>query len=167
MPPDDNVQVGVFFTRLRAVEATGTVVELGGGEGNLVEILACHWNIENSPQEDSFAAFLGAALSSNPEHELLPPTQFDDFQQNRALYARQIWVYAHAGIGDTTSFFNTRVIPVYGLIRPRRQIMVVLNLWRPLETFTAIGLEVYYRPVSAPSTEREEVNRKYGKYRRS
>lgn len=168
MPPEDEMQVGVFYVRTIALGSAGIPVELGGGEGNLVKIWACHWNLENTPTEDGpFDGFLGMALSSNPEHENNPIGLFAEFQSDPALYARAIYAYAHDGIGDTTSFLKNMVIPTYGLVRPRRQIMLVLNLWQQLEKFTGVGLEVYYTPWSVPSTEREEVNRKYGKYRRS
>lgn len=168
MPPEDEMQVGVFYARTIALGSAGVPVELGGGEGNLVRIWACHWNLEKTPTQDGpFDGFLGMALSSNPEHEGTPPFTFADFQSDPALYARAIYLYAHDGIGDTTSFLNNKIVPCYGLVRPRRQIMTVLNLWTGLDIFTGVGLEVYYTPWSVPLTEREEINRKYGKYRRS
>lgn len=168
MPQDDEMQVGVFrIPQIGSLGNIGLPVEMGGGRGNLIRIWACHWSIEVTIARSQAIGFIGCALSSNPEHEFDPPLGFVGALGDKALYGRAIWNYAHNGEGDTTSFFQTQVIPVYGLVRPRRQIMTAIQLWGELELVNSIGLEVYYTPMSAPSTEREEVNRKYGKYRRS
>ena len=169
MPQDDEMQVGVFYLpEVGALTNIGQAIEFGGGEGNLVRLWAAHWSIEFTDTRDGpVFSFLGCAISSDPEHILNPPGGFQDALGHKALYARAIWNYAHDGIGDTTSFTNTQVIPLYGLVRPRRQVMTAIQLWGELEEVNSIGLEVYYTPMSAIRTEREEVNRKYGKYRRS
>jgi len=167
MPPDDELQVAVFYDRFTVGVKGGSLpIEMGGGEGNLVRIEACHWNFELFHTLPDLQAFFGAALSSNPEHELTPLANFEDFQQNKALYGRTLIVWEHAGIGDSTVWLPQQIIPVYGLIRPRRQI-IVWSMVFPSDGVYGLGLEVYYRAFSAPRTEREEVNRKYGKYRRS
>lgn len=165
MPVDDEIQVGVFYFRPPSPGSGSSPIEMGGGEGNLVRILACHWNFELVNTFSGAQTFFGVALSSNPEHELTPLVNFEDFQANKALYARSLEVLQHFGTGDTTAWRETQIIPVYGLVRPRRQIMVSTLLTQ--ELVTGIGLEVYYQAFSAPFTEREEVNRKYGKYRRT
>lgn len=168
MPLEDEMQVAVFYKRLPTLEVAAIPVEMGGGEGNLVRLWACHWNIEFTDTRDGpVFSFAGGGLSSNPEHETGPGIGFQDFQSDKSIYARAIWIYAHDGIGDTTSFATNKVIPLYGLVRPRRQLMMLVNLWGTLEEFNGFGLEVYYTPFSVPLDEREEVNRKYGKYRRS
>jgi len=167
MRQDDNMQVGVFYSRPGNLSVTALEVVLGGGEGNLVQIWACHWNIEILDKRSDFDSFLGLALSSNPEHLLAPPIGFDGFQMDKALYARALWLQAHGGAGDTSAFTWNKVIPTYGLVRPRRQIMVMFMLQGGIEGATGLGLEVYYSPTEVPFTEREEINRKYGKYRRS
>ena len=166
MPQEGNMQVGVFYRRVLADESlVSFVVDLGGGEGNLVQIWACHWNFETLEAAASHVFFLGAALSSNPEHENTPLESFEDFQFNKALYARTVIVSDHFGTGDSTVTVPQQIIPVYGLVRPRRQIAVIAKV--ALQINLGIGLEIYYTPVGATFTEREEVNRKYGKYRRS
>ena len=182
MRHEDEMQVGIFYERSgEGAEERGSLpVELGGGEGNLVRIWACHWTVELvkigvSPTITD--RFLGIALSSNPEHELAPLIGFQDFQNNKALYARALWTFNHQSVivvngldhayaSDRTALlWQPKVVPAYGLVRPRRQIMV----WDLLNggAVTGMGLEVYYTAFGATRTEREEVNRKYGKYRRS
>ncbi len=184
MPHEDEMQVAVFSARPDVtVTDNGSIpVEMGGGEGNLVRIWACHWAIELLRLTDSNAIdlFLGLALSSNPEHELTPLEDFVDYQENKALYARARWTYnsltrivfqtngidwGYAYASDLQTQAQTQIIPCYGVVRPRRQIMV----WSLLAFTASIGLtlEVYYTAFGARRTEREEVNRKYGKYRRS
>lgn len=178
MPQDDEMQVGVFYERSGAeVAVEGALpVEMGGGEGNLIRIWACHWTVELVKLADtpSVDRFLGLALSSNPEHELVHLVNFQDFQSNKALYARALWTYNSlnvliAGsdnvINREALLWQPKKVPCYGLVRPRRQMMV----WSLLNgaAVTGMGLEIYYTPFSATRTEREEVNRKYGKYRRS
>lgn len=167
MPQDGEIQVGVFHDideGLLPFEH-GKPVEMGGGEGNLIQIWACHWTIDFIKMGPEADRFVGVALSSNPEHELTPPLNFEVFMEDKALYARQLWSFSHDGIGDSDNGQVTRVIPCYGLIRPRRQIMVAVIING--EAVVNWNLEVYYNAVGAVFTEREEVNRKYGKYRRS
>lgn len=180
MPHEDEMQVAVFSARpnVQTTDNGSAPIEMGGGEGNLVRIWACHWAIEllKMPEEAlSGDLFLGLALSSNPEHELTPLEDFVDFQDNKALYARGQWTWNFrafaflqiegAYASDRQAQTQTQIIPVYGLVRPRRQIFV----WSLLAFTAAMGLtlEVYYTAFGATRTEREEVNRKYGKYRRS
>lgn len=176
MPQDDEMQVGVFSDRVDvAAVGTGSIpVEMGGGEGNLVRIWACHWGIEliKIADQNAHDSLYGLALSSNPEHELTPLIGFIDYQENKALYARGQWSYNSLtrinGINyasDLQAQAQTQIIPCYGLVRPRRQLMV----WMLAGLTASIGLrlEVYYTPFGAARNEREEVNRKYGKYRRT
>ena len=166
MPQDDNMQVGVFYHRASNPGQGAIPIQLGGGEGNLVEMWACHWNFELVDAGPATVVFLGVALSSNPEHEDTPLENFQDFQSNKALYGRALIVADHDGIGDSTIVIPQQVIPTYGLIRPRRQIMVWALVMPEIEVM-GLGLEVYYIPSGAPFIEREEVNRKFGKYRRT
>lgn len=182
MPQDDEMQVGVFhaFSGTAISEEGSLPVELGGGEGNLVRIWACHWAIDFINLESDHGAgidrLIGLGLSSNPEHELTPLVDFQDFQRSQAVYARAQWVFNHRhsslqnGINwadneDISVRTVPQLVPLYGLVRPRRQIMV----WTLINgtARTGMRLEIYYTPFGATRTEREEVNRKYGKYRRS
>ncbi len=169
MPREDEMQVGVFYSRpvITGGDEGSLPINLGGGEGNLLQIWALHWNIEAVFPGPNRQLFTGVALSSDPEHELAPLINFEDFQSHRALYGRALWIAGHDGIGDTTVSQESKAVPVYGLIRPRRQIMVWSILAGDAQGSMGIGLEVYYTPMGAPFTEREEVNRKFGKYRRS
>lgn len=166
MPQDDELQVAVFYKRPPLMAQGALPVEMGGGEGNLIKIRACHWNYDIIQASATHIIFIGVALSSNPEHAVKPLIDFVDFQRNKALYARALIISNHFGTGDSTITTNQQIIPCYDLIRPRRQIMVWSTL-SPEEDVIGLGLEIYYRTMGAPLTEREEVNRKYGKYRRT
>ena len=161
MRQDDKVQVAVFNARPAAPDNGAIVAEMGGGEGNLVELLGAHWSIEGLVAEQTL---VGLALSSNPEHFPAGAGDFVAWLADKALYARAVWISNILTSGYDS--IGSQVIPLYGLIRPRRQI-IVWTIINGESTSTGFNLEIYYRPASAPFTEREEVNRKYGKYRRS
>lgn len=160
MQVDGNVQVAVFHDRPSSPDNGALIAEMGGGEGNLVRLLGAHWSIEGLVAGQTLVGF---ALSSNPEHLPAGAGAFDFWLADKALYARAVWIsnFVTSGYDSIGSIY----VPLYGIIRPRRQIIV----WTIIngEAATGFNLEVYYQPTTAPFTEREEVNRKYGKYRRS
>jgi hypothetical protein len=159
----NDVQVAVAGLRVPSGNTVDSaVVEMGGGEGNLVELLAVHWHVESV--QGGAAVLLVAGLSSNPEHELSPPADFIESMQDPAVYGRASWTgQLHTSGFDSQ---NGVVIPLYGLIRPRRQIMVFININDT--TLTQFTGEVYYEPFTEPNrVDRERVNREFGKYRRS
>lgn len=137
-------------------------VELGGGEGNLVELLAVHWHIESV--QATAAVLITAGLSSNPEHLATPPADFVAAMQDKAIYGRGVWTGAFVTSGFDSQ--NGVVVPLYGLVRPRRQVGIVTII--NAAAATQVTGEVYYNPFTETNTvERDRVNREYGKYRRS
>lgn len=156
------LEVSTFSVRDTSVFNVGFPMELGGGEGNLVKLVAVHWHIESI--QFTSAVLILAGISSNPEHELTPPFDFDSFMQNKAIYGRGSWTAAALTSGFDSQ--NGVVVPLYGLIRPRRQIMIVSVI--NSTAATRVTGEVYYEPfVETNRVERDRVNREFGKYRRS
>lgn len=160
------VHVGIFSTRQTSPVNGGQVIEMGGGDGNLVRILACHWGIELLDVGADADRIIELGLSSNPEHDQVGAGTFDEFVANKAVYAKATIIHNHDGAGDSDATRWNKVIPCYGLVRPRRQIFV----WSIINGNVATGLwlEVWYEPFAEMNrVERDRVNREYGKYRRS
>jgi len=170
MQVEGEIQVGVFYYRIPLPAATAyrsIPIEMGGGEGNLVRLWAIHYNLELIKAIVPATYFIGIALSSNPEHENNPIDDFAIWQSDKALYGRHLWIADNTGTGNFAFWRKEAIIPLYGLVRPRRQIMSILMFQYSAELLCGVGAEVYYQPTGAVADEREIVNRKYGKYKRS
>lgn len=157
----DDVQVAVVHERPESSDFGSKIIEMGGGEGNVVELIAVHWHIE---LVNGAIMWQSLALSSNPEHLLTPPADIASNQLDVALYGRAVWIGRTDAVGESW-VAGTIVVPLYGIIRPRKQIMV----WGIIASTSVVGLtgEIYYRPVVLAQRDRDSINRKYGKYRRS
>lgn len=162
----DLIKKKVIFVRPLASTYTATPVEFPIGINQAVSLIAIHWHIEtiHSPSTD---ALVVCALSENPEHELNPPTGVAEFQGDPDLYGMATFLtsWTHSGTeGQSQTSFGTLVIPLYGMLRPKRQVAVFANIWG-----VTIGIrgEIYYEP-EIPSREIvNAINRRYGKYRRA
>lgn len=160
------IQVANFYTRESSPSNGGRQVEMGGGEGNLVEIIAVHYFIENLAVDANHDILIQQGLSSNPEHIDIGAGAFDVFPQSKAIYAKSAIISNHDGTGDTTATRWADRVRVYRLVRPRRQIWV----WSILNGSAATGIwiEIYYEPFTeSNAADRDRVNREFGKYRRS
>jgi hypothetical protein len=139
---------------------------MGGGDGNLVRIVAVHYFIENLAVDANADLLIQQGLSSNPEHNDVGAGAFDVFPQDKAIYAKSAIISNHDGVLDSTATRWADRVPCYGLVRPRRQIWV----WSILngEAATGIWIEVWYEPFEETNkVQRDRVNREFGKYRRS
>ncbi|MBA7581783.1 hypothetical protein ES708_23694 [subsurface metagenome] len=104
------------------------------------------------------------ALSTNPEHEAKPPASIKEFMESKSLYAKNVIINNGAG-ADWVLLVETKVIELYGLLRPRRQIWVVYAVNMP-PTEKWFGLELNYRPVKVDDVTLSEYNQRYGLYKR-
>jgi len=163
MPLEDNsVEVLVISHATESgASSEASPIEMGG-QGKLVQLLGIHY-ICNTIATPPGAWHLCLGLSSNPNHLLNPPAGREPFIRDISIYGS--FIHLHRAAGDGTSHsLSTAIIPLYGLIRPRRQIFVIRA-----DTTTAIEIrvEVYYRPIAIQGIIRNVIDRKFGKYRRS
>lgn len=169
MHPDDEIQVATFALPPdeQFVYSIGFPIELGG-RGKVVRMWSVHYHTYFL-DGDSQTIRIRQALSENPEHELRAPVLTAEFAQDKALYARsivdsEIVNFAANQVGVRQ--WESRVVPLYGLIRPRRQIWVNI-ITQGLKDMSPC-IEVYYSPVSdLPRPIIDTINRARGKYRRS
>lgn len=170
MRQGDNVHMVTVWARPASPEYGSRVIEFGA-RGNAVRLLAVHYSSDFFQANSS--AYLSCALSEDPRHEVTPPSTQELFHENaKALYGKYNWIHAQvidAGAGEAygvTGMLQTAVIPLYGIIRPRRQIFVYYWL-HSTGPQTRLIAEVYYEPVSLDRTTLDTLDRKYGKYRRT
>lgn len=162
MQEEGNVQTVSFYTLLAAADFRTTVLEMGA-RGEAIKLLGINFSIESFPAQES--QFMAVGLSSNPSHIATPPASLPVIMADKAIYA--LFISRHtesvgaAGVWQTN--IETKVIPLFGIIRPRRQVLV----WGfGGDSVSAFRAEVFYRPVSLGKTELDTLNLKYGKYRR-
>jgi len=167
MPLEDRpVQIAIASLGSDAPPTAGaTPIEMGG-RGDVVELIAVHYsmNIVNTPVLLQYAL----ALSSDPEHELAPPATIEAILVDTSVYAvlAQIKALTTSATGyATTMEFNTRIIPLHGIVRPRRQIFI-MTYEGTVQPILARA-ELYYRPISVDKVTQDVINRRYGKYRRT
>ncbi len=162
MPPEGNVQIAAFGFEVPGVGSGAFAVEIGA-KGEAAKLLAIHYSLQRVFPETGQRYQM--ALSSNPNHLLTQPPTEIAMLTDKALYA--FWAFTHEEIvgaaGVWQAIQNTQVIPLYGLIRPRRQIFVFRSF---AETTTNLRIEIYYTPISLGKTELDTLDLKYGKYRR-
>ena len=163
MPQEGNVQVVVPTLAVVEGTTTGSVVEFGA-RGEAVALQGLHVAIEGFSSAVELIVFV--ALSSNPGHLLTPPVTDAARRGDKALYGATIFACREelTSTGGRTYCVPSISTPLYGLIRPRRQILLI-NFINPGVTPT-IRVEIYYKPLSLGKIELDALNLKYGKYRR-
>ncbi|KKM65648.1 hypothetical protein LCGC14_1489110 [marine sediment metagenome] len=163
MPQEGNVQVVVPTVSVEAGTAKGFVVELGA-KGEAVALLGLHVGIEEFLPSGEFVVFV--ALSSNPGHLLTPPATSAARAGDKALYGATLLTGREVldTSGGRTYTIPSISTPLYGLIRPRRQVLIVFFV-NP-GVLPKIRVEIYYKPLSLGKIELDALNLKYGKYRR-
>lgn len=152
----------VTSTQLIAVGVGSMPVEMGA-RGEAVELLGIHTSITQVFDISGF--YLATALSSNPAWYPTPPiVTTQGLLEDKSVYG----VGVILGQTITTvgaKAFTLPIIPLYGIVRPRRQILVwSFQLSGGPVTFR---VEIYYRPVKLGKEDLDSLNLKYGKYRRS
>jgi len=143
----------------------GIPVELGG-QGTLVRLWGVHHYIANINSTVPAASLWGSALSSNPEHIGELAFGLDEFMRSPALYGTWLSPYRTIGTGSQSLSLHTGLVPLYGIVRPRRQIWVLYLVGSAGSDRQ--GIEIYYNDdVGRDKDLIDETNRKFGKYRRS
>lgn len=135
-------------------------VDFGIRKNQLVKIWGVHWTVSAYDANSSPLIWV-CALSSDPTHLDTPPSAIEIIG-SQATYAVNNWVKRSNGVNFSTEL-NTVNIPLYGLLRPRRQIVCFSNT---VLTNVRMRCEIYYEIVEGSQVEVDAVNVKYGKYRR-
>ncbi|KKL81201.1 hypothetical protein LCGC14_1997140 [marine sediment metagenome] len=164
MPAEGEIQVAnVHVGGLTSTGGAAFPFE-AGARGEAVRLLAVHYSYQPFPANGSYLIFAG--LSSNPETSTAPPASFLAFLADKAIYGASAYsineVVGAAGVWQVRT--STQVIPLYGIIRPRRQLVVV---HMTIGGIFEIKAEIYYQPVALGKTDLDALNLKYGKYRRT
>lgn len=165
----DLIKHKLVYARTSQSTYTSIPVEFPIGIKQVVSLIAIHWALEQL--KDSGAAGAGlfmAALSENPNHELTPPGGVAEFQSNPDLYGMVTWTsfMDQSGINRSSQgIIGTQIIPLYGILRPKRQIAVFANIWAV--SITGIRGEIYYEEEEPSGVVVDAISRRYGKYRRT
>lgn len=158
MPQEGNIKVKEWSNRLVTVGVHGYPLNFGA-QNKAVKLLGV--NLLFSAAGLSASGDMITALSSNPNHLDAPPA-YPEILLDEALYARQH--YDTVRVGDEHSiFFHNQWMPLYGLLRPTRQILIVYNL---LQNNCVLAMEWYYEEIELSQTIQDDLNLVYGKYRR-
>ena len=164
MPQEGNAQVAVF-SRIGMVSGAvqGNPVEIGA-RGQAIKLLGLSLSIADIIATAAYEFFF--ALSSNPEHELNPPATGNDRFTSRALYGTVFLQKAqNLQVEGGRVYENTTVVvPLHGIVRPRRQIAV--SIFTQAGVTGRLRVEIYYQPQAISKVELDALNLKYGKYRR-
>lgn len=165
MGNQDLIKKKIIYARTAATSYTSLPVEFPLGIGEAVSLIAIHWHIE-SVADAGGSALLMAALSENPNHEANPPGGVAEFQGDLSLYGMASFAEWAGGVahGGRMAIYGVQVIPLYGILRPKRQIAVFANIWGAI---TGIRGEIYYEEARPGTDVVDAINRRYGKYRRS
>ncbi|MBA7582725.1 hypothetical protein ES708_24662 [subsurface metagenome] len=177
MPQEDSnpVEVANFSIKVGQElvdEVTRFAVPIDfGGHGDVCELLAVHYSPYDLFASKYVEGMFFSGLSSNFElldNLTLASMSHWDFAADRSIYGRYMWRHRQQGAtpatGNTMALIDTSIIPLYGLIRPRRQVWVIVTIGFP---GINAAMELYYRPIRLADEDRDTVNRRYGKYRRS
>ncbi|KKL76935.1 hypothetical protein LCGC14_2039890 [marine sediment metagenome] len=162
MPVAGKVQVASLHISSNVSTGQGFAFQIGA-RGEAVELLGVHYFYTGGPMNVDHSLLLG--ISSNPGHLTNPPSTLVGFLADKAIYGENIRDYRQLITveGGRVSQIQTVIIPLYGLVRPRRQILVSLATTPSVQEVRA---EVYYRPVTLSKIELDSLDLKYGKYRR-
>ncbi|MBA7686060.1 hypothetical protein ES703_94496 [subsurface metagenome] len=167
MPPEDDLVEVLVVKHETAGGAVSeaTPVEMGA-QGKLVELIAIHYAVEYLGLPN-VTWIVNMGLSSNPNHLLNPPISRAHFLGDSSIYGAFSHTFTMLIAGATYAlghWLDLQVVPLHGLIRPRRQIFVI-RVDTPVAT--RVRLEIYYRPIAIKGIIKSTIDRKFGKYRRS
>ncbi len=166
MPREDNpVQVAVDAVDITSPIFDARAIEMGA-EGDLVKLLSVRYFVESMPTNIDLQ--LINALSGNPTRIDVPHVTDAEFLSDRALYGMATMTGIGTNIGAAGSYsllIENQIIPLHGIVRPRRQ------LWcyhfQAAAIALTIRIELYYKPVKVDRVTYDLINRKYGLYRRT
>lgn len=160
MQVEDSVSVLTFQYRVAGVGYYAQPIKFGTSDA--VALIGVHYTIEQITSTGQ--RFIAFALSRNPEHEVTPPPDIAAFFSDEALYARALFALVWADATGLSALSLTKVVPLYGLVVPTRQIMTYMVTQ---SGSTGLVAEIYYQNVKMSSkAEAALLNLTWGKYRR-
>ncbi len=151
----------VNYARLISAGQESMPVEMGA-RGEAVELLGIHTAITEVTNTSSFQ--LVTALCSNPAFYPTPPIgSTQALLEDKSMYGVGV-IQGQTMTAVAAKVFILPIIPLYGIVRPRRQILV----WSLAAGAAVVfRIEIFYRPVKLGKEDLDSLNLKYGKYRRS
>ena len=166
MPQDVNEVEVLTAWAVEPSPGGGAVPLEFGAHGNAIKLLAVHYTLQNI--FSGMPGQISVAISSNPAHDPNPLLGVDYLNEQKSLYGffRRDWELIIAGEAyGFMSMYSTEIVPLYGLIRPRRQLLVWL--FQNLTATINIRADIYYEPVILGKIQLDTLNRRFGKYRRT
>lgn len=164
---DNDIKRILLYNRTAQSTYTAQVVEFPIGSKAAVALIAIHWSLEQACNATASHLFM-LALSENPDHLLNPPVGVAETMGNPALYGMATFsAYAEAN-GSGYAWEHeaiTQIVPLYGMLRPKRQVVIFANIWGA--GLCGVRGEIFYKEVMPPMEVINAMNRRYGKYRRS
>lgn len=169
MPAEDRpTELAIITVHELTSPVAMTVPFDAGARGEVIELIAVHYTFSNP---DLVPGRLAMGLFSNPSpaaraNPLVGLTYLRESPDVYGFFQWDSWVTVTApGTGTVENFTTTEIIPLYNLIRPRRQLLAIS--WGQGVVTIGLRVEIYYRPKSLPKHEIDLINRKYGLYRRT
>jgi len=161
--PHDLIKKKVIFTRSTSASYFAVPVEFPVGLNQVVSLIAVHWSIEFTRLAAGQGLFW-AALSENPNHLATPPAGVAEFQGDPDMYGMACFIGNMAGAHFNPTVLQPHVIPLYGILRPKRQVAVFANVWG---TNLGCRCEIYYEEEEPAGAIVDAISRRSGKSRRS
>ena len=161
MPAD--VKVSTYSFDFEPYLVNARPIEFGVAINESVSLLGIKYNIETVTAHMNNDNFM-VALSSDPGHIANPPANINALFRDKSIYAMWSRLFTVVGPQNYTLIVETKCIDLYGLIRPKRQVLLTA-FWR--ETLASLQVEIYWQQLSRSIEETATTNRKYGKYRRT
>lgn len=167
MPPAAETRVLSAFLEVDDGASGVEPVSFGvGRRDRAARLFGVHYSIDDLSSAINVDQSIIIALSENPEHDVVPPATLEIARRDKALYGFYELSRRHGivttGGGDFRT--TTKIIPLYGILVPFRQRIIVVN---ELDDTMEIRAEIYYEPVLLPETDLESINRQHGAYRRT
>jgi len=166
-PEDEPRYCGVFSQRLEDPNLfIGVPIEVGG-RGKVVRLWAAHYHFW-APTAANALLRIADALSENPDHVGENTVTDGEMRTLTCLYGRSSFVQQATG-ATYSKDWHTQIVPLYGIIRPRRQVWVMTCYFgTPATSLLHRTLELYYSiPEELPRPIIDTINRARGKYRRT
>lgn len=165
---EDDVRVAVVVAE--AVNDSVEVaipVEFGTGRRDrAVQLWQVIYHISSRPIGVNANLEWSAAISENPEHELVPPN-LEAMIRSKAVYGfhRNFFRTSQfTGVGAVELILKDEVVDLKGMLRPFRQLVVFANEMDATLDFRA---EIYYSPAKLTRNDLDSINRQKGAYRRT
>ncbi|MBA7689331.1 hypothetical protein ES703_97837 [subsurface metagenome] len=135
-----------------------------GAKGDAVRLFEAHYSVREAHVETGTTIRAYFALTTDPAFLVTPPL-YAAFFTDDSFYGRGIYVVRTTSTVDIVKF-ESLIIPLWGIIRPRRQIFCAIAS-QAEHSPQYVNAEFFYESVDLSLPDMASLNRKYGKYRRT